>query len=240
MTLEIQIKSLLFSFLFGIYFAYIIKINYKFILPLNKFFRVVGTLLLIISNVLIYFFILLKINYGLLHIYLILMIILGVYIEQLLNKLIVKYIKKWYNLFKVGDNVKKRVTKASKKRLAVFGTLSVFIIGYFIFMVAIYIYNIGSLTIKKENLNNNLTELKREEKILNNEIEKLQDPAYIAKYAREHYAYSKDGEYIIKINGEKQQQENEKKFDININFKYVIYGSILLLLLIIFIIKKKK
>ncbi len=135
--------------------------------------------------------------------------------------------------------MKKRVTKASKKRLAVFGTLSVFIIGYFIFMVAIYIYNIGSLTIKKENLNNNLTELKRKEKILTNEIEKLQDPAYIAKYAREHYAYSKDGEYIIKINDEKKEKE-EEKFSININFKYVAYGSILLLLLIIFIIKKKK
>ncbi len=94
MILEIQIKSLFFSFLFGIYFSYIIKINYKFILPLNKFFRIIGTLLLIFSNVLIYFLILLKINYGLLHIYLILMIILGVYIEHLLNKLIVKYIKK--------------------------------------------------------------------------------------------------------------------------------------------------
>lgn len=94
MTLEIQIKSLLFSFLFGIYFAHIIKINYKFILLLNKLFRTLGTLLLIVSNVLLYFVILLKINYGLLHIYLILMIILGVYIEYLLNKLIVKYIKK--------------------------------------------------------------------------------------------------------------------------------------------------
>lgn len=135
--------------------------------------------------------------------------------------------------------MKKRVTKASKKRLVVFGTLSVFVIGYFIFTIGFYIYNIGSLTIKKENLNNNLTELKREEKILTNEIEKLQDPAYIAKYAREHYAYSKDGEYIIKIN-EEQHKKEEKKFNININFKYVTYGSILFLLLLIFIIKKKK
>lgn len=135
--------------------------------------------------------------------------------------------------------MKKRVTKASKKRLVVFGTLSVFVIGYFIFTIGFYIYNIGSLTIKKENLNNNLTELKREKKILTNEIEKLQDPAYIAKYAREHYAYSKDGEYIIKIN-EEQHKKEEKKFNININFKYVTYGSILFLLLLIFIIKKKK
>jgi len=96
MILEIQIKSLVFSFLFGIYFSYMIRINYKFILLLKKTLRILSTFILVISNVLLYFIILLKINYGLLHIYLILMIMLGVYVEYLINKLIVKYIKKWY------------------------------------------------------------------------------------------------------------------------------------------------
>jgi len=101
-------------------------------------------------------------------------------------------------LFRVGDKVKKsRIAKASKKRLVVFGTLSIFIICYFIFTIGLYLYNIGSLNIKKDNLNNNLKELKREEKKLTTEIEKLQDHDYIAKYAREHYSYSKNGEYII-------------------------------------------
>ena len=94
MILEIQIKSLVFSFLFGIYFSYMIRINYKFILSLKKILRILGTFILVISNVLLYFIILLKINYGLLHIYLILMIILGVYIEYIINKLIVKMKKK--------------------------------------------------------------------------------------------------------------------------------------------------
>ena len=134
---------------------------------------------------------------------------------------------------------KSRMTKASKKRLLVFGTLSLFVIIYFMATIILYIYSIGSLNIKKDNLNNNLTELKREEKILTTEIEKLQDPAYIAKYAREHYSYSKDGEYIIKINDKEKEQE-EQKFEININYKYVIFGSFLFLLLIIGILKKKK
>ena len=134
---------------------------------------------------------------------------------------------------------KSRMTKASKKRLLVFGTLSLFVIIYFMATIILYIYSIGSLNIKKDNLNNNLTELKREEKILTTEIEKLQDPAYIAKYAREHYSYSKDGEYIIKINDREKEQE-EQKFEININYKYVIFGSFLFLLLIIGILKKKK
>ena len=38
-----------------------------------------------------------------------------------------------------------------------------------------------------------------EEELLEKEVNKLQDPEYIAKYAREKYLYSKDGEYIIKI-----------------------------------------
>lgn len=143
-------------------------------------------------------------------------------------------------LFRVGDKMKKsRVTKASKKRLLVFGTISVFIICYFIFTIGLYLYNISSLNIKKDNLNNNLTELKREEKILTTEIEKLQDPDYIAKYAREHYSYSKNGEYIIKITDEEKEQE-QKEFEININYKYVVFGSLLFLLLIIIILKKKK
>ena len=41
--------------------------------------------------------------------------------------------------------------------------------------------------------------LLEEEQELNSEVTKLQDEEYVAKYAREKYMYSKDGEYIIKI-----------------------------------------
>lgn len=40
--------------------------------------------------------------------------------------------------------------------------------------------------------------LKKEDE-LNSEIEKLQDPEYLARYAREKYLYSADNEIIIKI-----------------------------------------
>ena len=42
--------------------------------------------------------------------------------------------------------------------------------------------------------------------VLNQEIIKLQDPEYLARYAREKYFYSKDGELIIKLPDE---EENE-------------------------------
>ena len=41
--------------------------------------------------------------------------------------------------------------------------------------------------------------LKEEEKILESDIQKLEDPSYVARYAREKYLYSKDGEIIIRM-----------------------------------------
>ena len=42
-----------------------------------------------------------------------------------------------------------------------------------------------------------------DEENLKDEINKLQDPEYMAKYAREKYLYSKNGEIIIKIEDQK-------------------------------------
>lgn len=104
---------------------------------------------------------------------------------------------------------RKRIPKASKKRLVVFGTISVIIIFYFVFLLGYYIYTIYDLKKEQKNLSNNYSELKYNEKELRNEIEKLQDEDYIARYARENYSYSKDGEYILKIS-DKDKKEEEK------------------------------
>ena len=52
---------------------------------------------------------------------------------------------------------------------------------------------------EKRSLEEKYASLIEEEKVLEKEVNKLQDPEYIAKYAREKYLYSADGEYIIKI-----------------------------------------
>ncbi len=41
--------------------------------------------------------------------------------------------------------------------------------------------------------------MKDEEDKLNSDIKKLKDPEYVARYAREKYMYSKDGELIIRL-----------------------------------------
>ena len=57
------------------------------------------------------------------------------------------------------------------------------------------------IELKKEQqeLSGTLVELKEKEETLKAEVNKLQDPDYIAKYAREKFMYSGDGEYIIRI-----------------------------------------
>lgn len=136
---------------------------------------------------------------------------------------------------------KKKISKASSKRLALFGTISVFIIGYFVFTLCFYLYNLYKLQNQEEKYASDLIELKREEKLLKTEIEKLQDKDYIARYAREKYLYSKDGEYILKItNTDDEETEERKKINFNIDYNYIIYGGIVVIGLIIFIVVKKK
>jgi cell division protein DivIC len=52
---------------------------------------------------------------------------------------------------------------------------------------------------EKKELEDKLVSLKEKEEELKVDAKKLQDPEYIARYAREKYLYSKDGEYILQI-----------------------------------------
>ena len=99
---------------------------------------------------------------------------------------------------------KKKVSKSAKKRLLLFGTLSFAVIIYFFITLTTYTLNIIDLNHEKKELKKQLLVLKEDEENLNIELKKLQDPDYIARFARENYLYSKNGEYIIKI------QDNKK------------------------------
>ena len=52
---------------------------------------------------------------------------------------------------------------------------------------------------KKIELEKQYNQLMNKEDELNDEVNKLQDPEYVAKYAREKYLYTKDGELIIDV-----------------------------------------
>lgn len=130
----------------------------------------------------------------------------------------------------------KRKSKKSKRRLIIFGTLSLFAIAYFVFNLCYYSYRISVLEKSKQDLQQQLTTLKENEEKLNSDIQKLKDPEYIAKYARENYMYSKDGEYIIKIEDEEKEiNKTQEKID----YKYlIIISSLGLIIVILYTIKR--
>lgn len=88
MNIKLQITTLLFSFLYGIFFSFFLSLNYKFIYSDKKTLKTIISFLFIIVCVLLYFIILKKINYGIFHVYEILMIILGFVLENLIVRFI--------------------------------------------------------------------------------------------------------------------------------------------------------
>lgn len=136
---------------------------------------------------------------------------------------------------------KKRIPKASKKRLIFFGTVSIIIIIYFFVSLGYYLYGIYSRTQEEAGYKAELSDLKKEEKILTTEIEKLQNEDYIARYAREKYSYSKDGEYILKINNNVDEEKTKNSFILDNYYKYLIgIGLLLIIVIIIRMFKRKK
>lgn len=136
---------------------------------------------------------------------------------------------------------KKKVTKASKRRLLLFGSMSIIVIIYFLVSLFTYIVDIYNLKREESKLMQDLIELQGEEKELDTQIDMLKDDDYLARYARENYLYSKDGEIVLKIevgNENKTSEDDKLTFD----SKYVFYigGGIIGLLILYVLLKKSK
>ncbi len=77
MNLEIQIQSLISSFVYGLYLSLIYNIFYKYLYNKNIIINLISNLLFTIINVSSYFFILILINKGTIHIYFLISLISG-------------------------------------------------------------------------------------------------------------------------------------------------------------------
>lgn len=104
---------------------------------------------------------------------------------------------------------KKRI-KPAFRRLIITGPLCLFLILYSIYTISSYVLKIYTLNQEQKHLEERLTSLVETKEVLESELVKLKDPDYLAKYARENYLYSKDGEYIIKIEETSNQLEEVK------------------------------
>ncbi len=94
---------------------------------------------------------------------------------------------------------KKFTIKKNAKRILVFGIFSLAIISFVFTTISKTLGQIIDKYQEAHDLEEKMLALDEEEKNLNNEIIKLQDKDYLARYAREKYFYSKEGELIIRL-----------------------------------------
>lgn len=93
----------------------------------------------------------------------------------------------------------KKCTKKDKRRMLIWSLIIVILLSY----LSVFSFNYWSkiLENRKETklLSLQYEDLLKKEEELNSEVTKLQDPEYVAKYAREKYYMTKDDEVRIKI-----------------------------------------
>lgn len=94
MNLKLQIITLIFSFLYGIFFGILLNINYKFLYSNKKILKILANMLFIIFNVLVYFIVLRKINNGIFHPYFVIMLTLGFLTLNIVHSKLVVFRKK--------------------------------------------------------------------------------------------------------------------------------------------------
>ena len=131
----------------------------------------------------------------------------------------------------------KKVSKKSKRRLMTFGMFSIFAIGYFCFTLIGYVYNYINLKNEEKALRAELLSLQDTKSDLKIEIQKLNDPNYVIRYAKEKFLYSTDGEYVLKLN--EQININNEAIEKN-NTMGIVISSLGIFILVIVLIKFKQ
>lgn len=94
---------------------------------------------------------------------------------------------------------KRKKVKKKAKRIATFGLLSIILVITICLTLFSVIIEIVDKYQEKNQLSTELIALQEQEKELETDVKKLEDPEYLARYAREKYFYSKDGELILRI-----------------------------------------
>lgn len=98
-----------------------------------------------------------------------------------------------------SDKMAKRKVKKKARRIVTFGLISIALIVFIAITLGRVFFDIVDKYKEKKELENQLIALQEKEKELENDVNKLEDPEYLARYAREKYFYSKDGELILRI-----------------------------------------
>lgn len=135
---------------------------------------------------------------------------------------------------------KKKISKASKRRLVFLAPLCIMAflyLGVCSISSFVKLYNLHN---EKNELNQQLEQLQEDEEELKIEIDRLNDPDYLARYARENYLYSKDGEYVIKIDDIEKEQPKDADISLIGEDIIIMFLGLCLVLILIFVIRKRK
>lgn len=92
-----------------------------------------------------------------------------------------------------------RLTAKERRRVVLTSIFCLFIIGLSAVSSIGNAFQIKEKEKEKQELTSKLETLVDEEKTLSDDVQKLKNPEYAARYAREKYLYSKSGEKILKI-----------------------------------------
>lgn len=98
----------------------------------------------------------------------------------------------------------KKNKRINKTNFILICFLFILLIGYLGYSLFASLNKINMINKEKKDLETRIVSLQEEEKKLQADIQKLEDPTYIARYAREKYLYSKDGELIIRLPDDKE------------------------------------
>lgn len=94
---------------------------------------------------------------------------------------------------------KRKLKKKAFKRFLLLLPCTVVLLVVLVVSIGKYWVDIVNKYQENESLQQELIKLKEKELELAVDVQKLEDPEYIARYAREKYLFSKDGEVILKI-----------------------------------------
>ncbi len=99
----------------------------------------------------------------------------------------------------MASKKKKRYSAKTRGRIMVLFAFFGAIIATLSYTLLFNLKQISDLEYEKRKLNKEKIELKDDENATLADIKRLSDSLYVARYAREKYFYSKDGELILRL-----------------------------------------
>ena len=93
----------------------------------------------------------------------------------------------------------KKKSKKAKYRLFLLVPMCLILLAAIFMAIGSYWVKIMNKYQEKKELESEIVALKEKEEQLKVDVNRLEDPDYVARFAREKYMYSKDGEIILRL-----------------------------------------